>query len=246
MSRILVIITGASSGIGQALVQQLANDPIFPVLISRRPTQELLDPHKQGLALQIDLSDTSRLENHWMNKVASVLPGVFTRAVLVNNAGMVEPVGPVGTLDSFELERSLALNLVAPLLLDNLFLRDIQCADRRIIHVSSGAALHAYGGWSAYCSSKAGMKMLSDTITLESSEYQTGVQSISFAPGIVATPMQEVLREVPEERFKQVERFIGFHQNGQLLEPEVPARRLREFILDNAFPSDTFLDIRDS
>ena len=246
MNPTLVIITGASTGIGRSLVNALRDDPLFIVMIARRPTDDLLKSFDlQGAALQVDLADSSRLENHWLNQVLPILPKEINRAVLVNNAGMVEPVGPVGTLDSFRLQRSLALNLVAPMLLDNLFIRDIHASDKRIVHVSSGAALHAYGGWAAYCSGKAGMKMLSDTVALESSEFNTTVKSMSFAPGIVSTPMQEVLRSVPQSKFHQVQKFIDFHRHGDLLPPEVPARYIRRLILDEVFPDQTFVDIRD-
>ncbi len=55
--------------------------------------------------------------------------------------------------------------------------------DKRIINISSGAAQNPYFGWAAYCTTKAGVNMLTKCIALEETDKKYPVKVISFAPG---------------------------------------------------------------
>ncbi|MDT1878453.1 SDR family NAD(P)-dependent oxidoreductase, partial [Acinetobacter baumannii] len=67
-----------------------------------------------------------------------------SQALLVNNAGVVTPVGPLAAQDPAEVLRAVSLNVGAPLALAAAFVQAAPQAERRILHVSSGAARNAY------------------------------------------------------------------------------------------------------
>lgn len=211
----LYIVTGASRGLGAALAERIAAEPANRLFaLTRRDA---------------DLADAAQLERACERVGAQVRGAAFEKAVLVNNAGVVEPVGPIEQLDPRALERSLAVNLVAPMLLMRWFL-GATCAVpvRRIINISSGAGRRPVFGWSAYCAAKAGLDMASRTVALECEARGLAVDVVSLAPGVIDTGMQASVRATPHERFADVERFRRMKEEG-LLRPaaEVAADILR-------------------
>jgi benzil reductase ((S)-benzoin forming) len=143
---------------------------------------------------------------------------------LVNNAATIEHVGVVGTLGTDAIDRSLRVNLAAPIALADLFCRVFEgdAVERRIINVSSGAAQHAIAGESLYSIAKAGLEML--TQTLASEHTSPRFQAITLRPGIIDTPMQAFARSQPASSFPSVAMFRQFHASGQLVAPDVVAR----------------------
>ena len=92
--------------------------------------------------------------------------------MLINNAGVIAPVGPLERADAGEIERNLAVNLVAPMLLMRRFLRATASRSplRRIINISSGAGRRPIFGWGAYCAAKAGLDMATRVVALEAAD----------------------------------------------------------------------------
>src|SRR5690606_39916440 len=97
------------------------------------------------------------------------------RFVLVDNAGAIEPIGLVESLQAAPLSRSLQVNLGSAMLLSAVFLAATEPldAERRILNISSGAARYPVAGWSAYCSAKAALDMFTRCIAAERSEEHT-------------------------------------------------------------------------
>jgi benzil reductase ((S)-benzoin forming) len=87
---------------------------------------------------------------------------------------------------------------------------------RRIINISSGAARRPIFGWSAYCAAKAGLDMASRAVALEAQARGLAVEVSSLAPGVIDTPMQEVVRGSASEDFIDVERFRAMKADGTL------------------------------
>lgn len=100
----------------------------------------------------------------------------------------------------------------------------------RIILTSSGAAAHSYSTWGAYCSSKAALKSLGETLAVE----QKDITTISVAPGVVDTDMQRDLREIhlPGMDEKDQIRFTTLHKEGKLLRPEQPGNVMARLVLN--------------
>jgi NAD(P)-dependent dehydrogenase (short-subunit alcohol dehydrogenase family) len=223
----LYIVTGHTRGLGQALVNQLgAGQDVHLVALGRAPD----GPIPGGAQLFVDLADARAVELVF-DRVEERLRGKrFEKAVLVNNAGVISPVGMIDRVDAAELARSLAVNFVAPVLLMRRFLVATATSAklRRVINISSGAARNPYFGWGAYCAAKAGLDMASRVAALEAQTARTGVQVVSLAPGVIDTPMQGVVRSASPEEFVDVERFRKMKAAGELRDPvDVAADILR-------------------
>jgi NAD(P)-dependent dehydrogenase (short-subunit alcohol dehydrogenase family) len=81
-------------------------------------------------------------------------------ASLILNAGMVEPVGAVGSLRPADVAQSVAVNLTAPMLAADAFVRMLPAGTPgTVLFTSSGSAVRPVEGWAAYCAAKAGGEM---------------------------------------------------------------------------------------
>jgi short-subunit dehydrogenase len=187
-----VAITGASSGIGEALVRAFAKSGAKLTLVARRrELLEKLDAETGGGACIVaqDLSDPTNA-TEWI-AAAERRHGPID--VLVNNAGM-ENIGLAATSDPAEGVKLLNLNLVSPLLITRALLpRIIARKSGTIVQVASVAALAAPPGQSWYGASKAGLAMFAETLRPELKG--TGVHTLCVYPGPVKTAMGDAAFE---------------------------------------------------
>lgn len=220
-----VVITGVSRGLGAALFDALyeRGDRLFA--IGRRFTEA-----QQGLAA----TDPDRvLLRHADLGVPDEVPDAveladFLRdspAVLIHNAGVVEPIGAVGALPRDQIATAVAVNLTAPLLLTNGFLAAAERSEQvRVLFVSSGAAHRVVEGWATYCATKAGGEMLFDAVA-EQYRDDPRVEVDNVNPGVMDTDMQAAIRGSTSGYFPDRERYLGLYERGQLPSPaEVAAR----------------------
>lgn len=240
---IKAIITGHSRGLGAALARTLLERGITVLAIARSPNTALTAAFPQSLQeALIDLADPPALRD-WLD--SGSLAGFVADAdttLLINNAGMLQPVGLLGTLDPVSLTRAIQLNIGAPLLLSNAFVAATRhCADRRIVHVSSGAARTPYAGWGSYCASKAALDHYARATALE---HISGLRIASIAPGVVDTAMQAEIRASSAGQFPQKERFENLKTSGQLSTPACAARRLVDYLLGERFGEAVDGDLR--
>jgi benzil reductase ((S)-benzoin forming) len=223
----LYIVTGHTKGLGRALVEQLGRQLEIELIALGRAAD---GPIPGGAQLGVDLADPRALAEAF-DRVEERLRGKrFAKAVLINNAGVISPVGMVDRVDAAELERALAVNFAAPILLMRRFLiaTATSAKVRRVINISSGAGRRPIFGWGAYCAAKAGIDMVSRVAALEAQTAQTGVEVVSLAPGVIDTPMQGIVRSASPEEFVDVERFRQMKAAGELRDPaDVAADILR-------------------
>lgn len=250
MTNNAIIITGASRGIGLSLARKLLSPENHLVCISRHSDDALVsEAATSGCSLEyinLDLSRTEKIESSLIEVLGRLQNAGFGRLSLVNNAGMLAPVKPMGRADSDILAANIAVNAAAPIILMNLFIRYFgkDKADKRIINISSGAATNPYPGWAAYCAAKAALRMATQCVHVEQENNPNPVKVVSFAPGVVDTSMQAEIRNVAAEDFAPVERFRKLKDDGVLLSPDVVADRIFELIFDETFPDGEDLDIR--
>ena len=212
MSTGLVVITGASSGIGRAMARRLASQGQTVVAIGRRAVPlEALAASAPGI--EACVADVATEAGQ-----AAIVAAVSQRPVrwLIHNAGVLEPVGPLLSQEAAAIRGSLAINLEAPIALTRQLLPVMESGGR-ILHVSSGAAHRALAGWGAYCISKAGLYMAYEVLRQELDG--TGVAIGTLRPGVVDTPMQTLIREQSIEDFPAVERFRALKSAGELSDP---------------------------
>ena len=203
----LYVVTGTTRGLGAALAQR----------IRAEAGSELVTMSRRDSTIDVDLGDCASVRAACAGLGARLQGKRYGRAVLINTAGVVSPVGPLDVVDARELERNLQVNLVAPMLLMRAFLRATHgVASRAIINISSGAGRRPIFGWSGYCAAKAGLDMASRVAALECETRGMDVEIVSLAPGVIDTDMQEVVRAAPPEQFVDVERFRAMKERGEL------------------------------
>lgn len=208
-------ITGTGSGIGRALAVELLKRPDVQVIgISRSNSIA----HENFEHRPIDLSVAGATDS-----VQFDAPAKAQSIALVNNAGTLGEVGPVGSVKDSEIEAAFQLNTIAPAILTNRFVAQLyqHSAHKMVLNVSSGAGKYPIDGWATYCASKAGLDMFALVAGEESRiGRQAGFQFWSVAPGVVDTPMQAAIRQTDPSRFANHQRFIEYHQTGALESPE--------------------------
>ena len=228
------IVTGVSQGLGEALAIELLARGASVLGIGRRSSPRLGGDRYRFTAC--DLGDPTSSMSHVepaMHAVAATNPAAVC---LVNNAATIEHVGVLGTLGPDGIDRSLRVNLAAPIALAALFCRIFGDAiERRIINVSSGAAHHAIAGESLYSIAKAGLEMLTQALAAEHASPR--FQAITLRPGIIDTPMQAFARSRPASSFPSVAMFQQFHASGQLVAPDVVARKVVARLVEGAVES---------
>lgn len=220
----IAYITGTSSGIGKAITEHLLETGEWQVEgFSRR---NVID-HANYRHHTLDLSQPEQVQ-----QVAFEAPEDTERILLVNNAGRVEPVKHLGEFSPGEAEKSLRLNLLAPMLLMNEFVKALQqhSARKVVINISSGAAQYPVDGWTLYCTTKAAMDMATQVAALEEEQHPHGFHFMAVAPGIVDTEMQDVIRGAEVEQFSRLKEFKAYKQQHQLKSPSKVAEELYPYI----------------
>jgi len=214
-----VVLTGVSRGLGAALFELLVARGDRVLALGRRFTAAqhavaAAEPARVRL-LAADLRDPPELREPF----TAFLSGA-SESVLLHNAGVVEPVGAVGTLPAADLAAAVTVNLTAPMLLTNAFLAARPAGlPTRIVFVSSGAAARPVRGWSAYCAAKAGGAMFFEVVAAEHPDVRVACVN----PGRMDTSMQATLRAVP---FPDQPDYVDAHRRGALADPADVARRI--------------------
>ncbi|WP_353856703.1 (S)-benzoin forming benzil reductase [Bacillus sp. Bos-x628] len=226
------IVTGGSTGFGLALVNQLLSrgDHVYSAARRAAPIS-----HPKLTHAQVDLTN-EEAATEWLQSVLS--PHTLAEAdeiLLINNAGMVTPIKRVGQGGQDTLHQHYTLNLVTPVLLSHLFVELTQLfkGKKTVIYLSSGAAKNPYKGWSAYCSSKAGLDMFMRTLHEEQKDEAYPVNTFSFSPGTMDTEMQGEIRKSSKQDFEQIERFQHLYETGTLKSPNEVAGILLELLAGN-------------
>lgn len=261
----VAIVTGHSQGLGLAIAADLLGRGWRVLGLSRSGwPPELASQHPGLTEVALDLADGPTLAA-WLAgpALADALAGVVGMAgcgggvpgsasagvaaqagqvLLVNNAGLVSPIGPPGGQGAAAVMQAVALNVAAPLALADAWVAATAgVPDRRIVHISSGAARNAYAGWSVYCATKAALDMHARAVQLDA---VAGLRIESLAPGVVDTGMQAHIRATDASRFPLVGRFQGLHRDGALQSPSDVARRLLAHVLGAAFGAEAVRDLR--
>jgi NAD(P)-dependent dehydrogenase (short-subunit alcohol dehydrogenase family) len=145
--------------------------------------------------------------------------------LLVNNAGILEPLGAAWAVNAEQWARVIDVNLSgAYYCLRAVLPGMVQRGRGVIVNIGSGAATSLAPGWSAYAASKAGLDQLTRSLAVDLKG--TAIRAYSLHPGIVESKMQETLRGAAPDQLPAERRqfFIDQKESGKVLLPEVPAR----------------------
>lgn len=190
-----IIVTGASRGIGAATAMELAQAGASVILAARTENeikhnaQQIRNRGGEAEAITCDVSKYKDVQ-----ALVSLCESTFGRLDgLVNNAGVIEPIGHIATSDPATWNHATSINFngvyhgiraALPIMMAQQY--------GNIITVGSGAAHSALEGWSHYCTSKAAALMLTRCAHKEAAG--SGVNVVSLSPGTVATDMQVLIK----------------------------------------------------
>jgi 3-oxoacyl-[acyl-carrier protein] reductase len=192
----VALVTGAGRGLGEGVARALAAGGAAVMLVARDGAAVA------GVAEAIAAAGgrAASMAGDVSNYAAAGRAVAETRArlggldILVNNAGVIEPIADIAESDPAAWARNVAINLVGAYHGVRAVLPGMLAGGGggTIVNVSSGAAHRPLEGWSAYCSAKAGLAMLTRAIALET-EGQ-GIRVFGFQPGTIDTEMQVRIR----------------------------------------------------
>lgn len=186
------LITGASRGIGAAAARAFVNAGANVALVARSADAitalaEELGP--QAIAIPCDVSQFSQVDA----AVTACVKAFGQLDILIGNAGVIEPIAPLSDADPDAWGKLIDINLKGVFYGMRAAMPVMrQQGGGTIITVSSGAAHNALEGWSAYCASKAGAAMLTESAHLEGADQ--GLRVLGLSPGTVATDMQHQIK----------------------------------------------------
>jgi len=186
-----VIITGASRGIGEAAARRMAADGARIVLAARstdeieRIAEEIISAGGEAIAVACDVSDY----DHVAALVAKAEAQFGRVDVLVNNAGLIDPITRLLDSDPAAWARVADVNYKGVYFgMHAAIPAMLKTGGGVVINISSGAATGALEGWSHYCSSKAAVLSLTKCGHKELADQ--GIRVVGLSPGTVATNMQ--------------------------------------------------------
>lgn len=181
------LITGAGSGIGEAVAGRLHARGDELVLLARSPerAEELAARWPGSSTIVADLADPETIASDWPSSLEPL-------DSVIHSAGVVR-IGAVEELSVADWQWQLTVNVVAAAEVTRLALPDLRAAQGTVVCVNSGSGFRANPGWSAYAASKFALRAFADALREE--ERETGVRVTGIHPGRVATPMQEDLHE---------------------------------------------------
>ena len=247
----LILLTGASRGMGRAMAGQLLQPGHVLVCLSRHSVPELAAEAKvRGAALEqweLDLADPVAAASRVSSWLQQQDPQRFGQATLINNAGTVGDPRPLSAADADALSFAMRVGLEAPLLLSAAFLRATKGwrARRKVLNISSGLGRNAMGSQAPYCAAKAGMDHFSRAVALEEAAAPSGARIVSLAPGVIDTDMQVTLRGTEPALFPDRTRFVALQAEGKLDSPATAAAKVLAYLQRPDFGSNPVADVRD-
>ncbi len=234
----ITYITGVSSGIGKATAELFLNQGYYVIGLSRTCTIS----HQNYKHIYLDLSQLESVKQFEFDTF------INENVILINNAGIITPIKPIGHLLDKEIIDITIVNLLSLQILINKFIHKYQSFNNNytILNISSGAGKYPIDAWATYCASKAGVDLFAETINLEfENRKMTNWNIYSFAPGVVDTKMQKDIRNSHPKDFKSLQKFIDLKQNNELVSPKTVADKILDIITNPNTHKKVVFSIRD-
>lgn len=222
----VIIVTGASRGIGSALAHWLAAVGCGLALVARSAEKlvaraaEIAQLGGKALILPGDIASAG-----FCARAVAETHAKFGRLdAVINNAGIFEPVAVTADVDPVAWQRNIAVNLLGPFYLSQAALPALRRRRGRIVNVSSGAATLALPAAGAYCVSKAGLNHFTRVLAAE----EPAVTAVAVRPGVVDTDMQALIRRLGPAAMppEQAAFYRRLKIEGRLEPPAIPARSI--------------------
>ena len=219
----MFIVTGGGQGIGKSLALALSARG-KSVLIIGRHESSLIEVSHQSNLIDYLVADVSTPEGRQL--ICEKVSAVSSLEGLIHNAGIIDPITSLETIDEAAWRQVMATNVDAPLFLTQKLIKKLSNA--RVLHIGSGAAYFPIVGWSAYCTSKAALSMLTRCWQLEF--HRPAFASVM--PGITDTAMMDTIRSSENMAPEKLDFFQDLKQNNKLILPDTVALFLTWLLLD--------------
>ena len=231
LDRQVIIVTGASQGIGQGIAQCFATHGARVVLVARsterlaRLADEINGQGGEALALPTDVTDETQVAGMVRRALAR-----FGRIDgLVNSAG-VAPLAPITECTLETWEWTMRVNVTGTFLCcREVWTPMMRQGSGSILNISSGAGKRAHAEWVAYSASKYAVMGLTESLALEG--FPLGIRVNALCPGPTATPMR-------------ADNFPGEDQSRLLTPAEVAEAALTFFTPASQYVRNAALDVR--
>ena len=155
--------------------------------------------------------------------------------VVVNNAGVINPIGPLAEIATDELAPAFAVNVMGVHRMTLAALPLLRASKGTILNAGTGAATTAMEGWTAYCSTKAAMQMLTRMMALELGKEGLRIYFLGIPP--TDTAMQGKIRASGLNPISQI-------PQGKLVATRVPASVMAYLCGPEPVTSEVLLDVR--
>ena len=209
------MVTGASSGIGRAMADALADAGAAVVLVARREdaltsvVSEIRERDGEAVAVSADLSVRETLADVALSCRRAIAP-----VTIVINAAGINLREPVDEITQESWDRTIDLNLAVPFFFTREFIGDMRAQEYgRVINIASLQSSRAFANGLAYGASKGGVCQL--TRAMAEAWSRDGVMCNAIAPGFFPTALTESLF-ADQELEKQLAERTAVGRNGRL------------------------------
>jgi NAD(P)-dependent dehydrogenase (short-subunit alcohol dehydrogenase family) len=241
-----VLVTGAASGIGQAVALKLAREGAV-LFLTDLNADGLADTVAAARAAGAEVAEHRALDIADFDAVADFAADVHTRhpamEVVMNIAG-ISAWGTVDQLTHRHWRSMIDVNLMGPIHVIETFVPPMVAAGRggRLVNVSSAAGLVALPWHAAYSASKYGLRGLSEVLRFDLARHRIGVCLV--VPGAVDTPLVQTVQIAGVDRDDpRVQRWVR-RFSGHAVSPEKAAEKILAGVASNRFLIYTSPDIR--
>jgi sepiapterin reductase len=262
MSSLLLLVTGASKGLGSAsacaFCKHVDVSRIRALLVAR--SQDGLDETKErmqkaaaahGITLEatshaMDLSNLDTLDDDIEALMGQATTTSYDRVVLINNAGSLGHLGPLLELPSLEnLKRTLDFNVTSALWLSVRFARALSdTSSCVVVNISSLCAIQPFPTMGVYSTGKAARDTFHHVWSKELGE-NSNLKLLNYAPGALETDMTAALRQAEKLDPDLQSFFCDSAKKGELVSPQDTARRMAKLVWKNEFESGSHIDYWD-
>ena len=217
----IFIITGVSKGLGYALVEKILSFKLNNYIViglSRNEPDFVIRYPNNFEWINADFKNPEKILD--LIEFALKKYNPFT-VCFINNAGDINPIAKIGTIEDAKLIDSVSINILSPAICINYLLTNYSKIPKLIlVNITSGAANKSVNGWSLYCSAKAYMKMYFDVLLAELlTDQRSRIVIKQIDPGAMNTEMQGEIRNAGIES-DQYHKLKIMHENEYLKQPK--------------------------
>ncbi|MEZ2388146.1 SDR family NAD(P)-dependent oxidoreductase [bacterium RCC_150] len=218
----VVVVTGAGSGMGQAMVREFVAEgsrvaALDINLKSAQRTVDELDDPERAVAVEVDVADPGSVHS----SIEKVRAWAGRIDVLCNNAGIIDSFRPAHEISLSEWDRTIAVNLTGPFLMARAVIPHmLEQSGGAIINTASISALSAAGGGTAYTASKHGVLGLTRQLTFDYGRQ--GIRVNAICPGATLTGL--TMPEGGSDTLPDSEEEVARTPAGRWCEPREIAR----------------------